>query len=466
MKTIKSRILTPVLVLVIAIPLITLVAFNISMRAYVNSNAKKELTNTANIVQALVKQDLGVGIIDFSNKNVQDAISTIRTVSLASRLSSQTDMLIFDGKGELLYPTNFGGSFVTKALTDQIGQNLNIEGRGSINTINDCGSSYIYTYQRLLKAEINRNPNIVFISSLNSADGFIAFINLTLLIIMLVGIAISSLVSILLSNKISKEMNELCRVANSIGIKEYQCCFRKCKIKEIAELSKSIDEMAERLSDYDKAQKMFLQNASHEIRTPLMSIQGYAEGIECGIVTDTHEASKIIISESKRLNVLVEELLTLSRIENQTYRKELVQTNLNNSLKEYLQRFGGLSIKTEKKISLTLPEKDVFAVVDDTLLFQAIMNITANCLRYAKTIVNISLVQEDEKAIIQILDDGKGINEQDLPKIFDRFFKGKSGNFGLGLAIAKSSIDFMGGSIAAYNHDGAVFEIRLKMAKK
>ncbi|MDD4699705.1 MAG: ATP-binding protein [Oscillospiraceae bacterium] len=79
--------------------------------------------------------------------------------------------------------------------------------------------------------------------------------------------------------------------------------------------------------------------------------------------------------------------------------------------------------------------------------------------------VKITLIQENEKAIIRISDDGNGINEQDLPNIFDRFFKGKSGNFGLGLAIAKSAVEFMKGNIIAYNQDGAVFEIRLNTKK-
>lgn len=461
MKTIKSRILTPVLILVIIIPLITLAIFNITMRAYLQSNAKKELSNTAKTVQALLKQELGVGIIDFSNTSVQDAVSTIRTVALASRLSTQTDMLIFDGKGELLYPKDLDESFLTKGLADQIGQNLSSEERGTVKTVKDGRDTYIYTYQRLLKADIDRNPNIVFVTTLNNANGLIFTINLSLIIIMFAGILISVLVSIILSNKISKEMKELCLVANSIGLKEFRHSSKKCNIKEIALLSQSINEMEERLSAYDTAQKTFLQNASHEIRTPLMSIQGYAEGIESGIMTDTKNAANIIIDESKRLNALVEELLILSRIENQTYRKELIQTNLNNSLKDYLQRLGGLSIKTDKKIELTLPQEDVFAVVDDTLLFQAVMNVTANCIRYAKAVVKITLVQEDQNAIIRISDDGDGISEQDLPKIFDRFYKSKSGNFGLGLAIAKSAVEFMKGNITAYNQDGAVFEICL-----
>lgn len=460
MKSIKRKILMPILTFVVFTPLITLAVFNISVRAYVNKSAKQDLQNTLQTVKALLKKELGVGIIDFGSENVQSAVNSIRTAALASKMSLYTDMLIFDGKGELLYPARLEDSFVTESLADHIGEKLNNADRGTVKTIKDNGKGYIFTYQRLLKAEIDRNPNIVFVSSLNNADGLIFTINLTLMVIMFSGILVSSLISVLLSNSISKKMKALCLVANSIGLEDYQFSCEKSDIKEIDALTKSIGEMAERLSAYDKAQKAFLQNASHEIRTPLMSIQGYAEGIENGIMPDTKKAAGIINRESKRLNQLVDELLTLSRIENQTY-KELKRTNINNRLKEYIQRLGGLTIKSDKQMRLVLPEHDSYAVINDTLLFQAVMNITANCIKYAKSTVKIELTEKNKKAVIRISDDGDGISGQDLPNIFERFYKGKSGNFGLGLAIAKTSVENMGGKITAYNDNGAVFEIMI-----
>jgi signal transduction histidine kinase len=370
-------------------------------------------------------------------------------------------MLIFDGKGELLYPVRLEDGFVTQSLADQISKKLNKEDRGTVQTIQADGKGYIFTYERLLKAEIDRNPNIVFVSSLNSANGLIFFINFTLILIMLFGIFVSAFVTILLSNSISRKMNALCKVANRIGFNEYQFKYENSGIQEIDELSKSISDMSKRLSAYDKAQKAFLQNASHEIRTPLMSIQGYAEGIENGVMTDTKKAAAIISSESKRLNVLVEELLTLSRIENQTY-NDLAVVSLNDCLKDYVQRLDGLTIQQGKKIQLELPEKNISARVNDTLLYHAVMNITANCIRYAKTMVRIELSEDNKKAVIRISDDGDGISEQDLPYIFNRFYKGKSGKFGLGLSIAKASVELMGGGIIAYNNKGAVFKITLQ----
>jgi signal transduction histidine kinase len=120
----------------------------------------------------------------------------------------------------------------------------------------------------------------------------------------------------------------------------------------------------------------------------------------------------------------------------------------------------GLSAKSSKTIELNLPEYDVMVQIDDMLLSQTVMNIVSNCLRYAKTNVTISLEKTAETISLKISDDGDGIPETDIPFIFDRFYKGKNGNFGLGLAIAKSAAELLNGKITAYNQEkGAVFEI-------
>ena len=143
-----------------------------------------------------------------------------------------------------------------------------------------------------------------------------------------------------------------------------------------------------------------------------------------------------------------------------------IKINLCNILKEYHQSLEGIALKEQKKIELILPEISVFVMADDNLLSQAIINIASNCIRYAKETVQIQLSQQNDLITIKILDDGNGISEEDIPHIFERFYKGEKGNLGLGLAIAKSAIEFLGGKIVAYNAEsGAVFNIELSVSK-
>ncbi len=93
---------------------------------------------------------------------------------------------------------------------------------------------------------------------------------------------------------------------------------------------------------------------------------------------------------------------------------------------------------------------DEHKIISDVMLLgRAFSNVTSNCIRYAKEMVWISVEENGEQLKITIRDDGPGILEDDLPHLFDRFYKGKNGNHGLGLSIAKRSMEYMGGDIAA-----------------
>ena len=239
---------------------------------------------------------------------------------------------------------------------------------------------------------------------------------------------------------------------------------------EVGELAESIDKMANSIREYDNNQKIFLQNASHELRTPLMSIRGYVEGIKDGVFTDTDYAYDMILSETSRLEKLVNEVMYLSKIETADGMIKLVPTDLEDVISETAERVHGVFDNSEIKLTVAdVPEIHLQADCDN--LSTALTNIITNCLRYAKSEIRIDFIVS-EKLILRISDDGNGINEADLPFIFKRFYKGKKGKYGLGLAIAKAVAEAHDGSVCAYNKQqhpeifgenvsGAVFDIVL-----
>ncbi len=280
--------------------------------------------------------------------------------------------------------------------------------------------------------------------------------------VMLVALGIGFFFAGAAAKGISGPLQRVCATAEEIGKGNFIPVPEDRSLREIAVLCKSMDEMSARLRASDQAQRLFLQNASHELRTPLMSIQGYAEAIETGVGDDPKEAARIIKAESVRLNALVGELLTLSRMENSfDYAPE--KLDLDELLSEYAYRLEGLAIKEKKRFTYE-PRFGNFAVfADERLLWQMIGNPASNCLRYARTEAGLTLLREENTAVIRIEDDGPGFSQADLPHVFDRFYKGKGGNFGLGLSIAKKAAELSGAEITAFNGPkGAVFEIRLK----
>ena len=211
-------------------------------------------------------------------------------------------------------------------------------------------------------------------------------------------------------------------------------------------------------------QQTFFQNASHELKTPLMAIQGYAEGIQAGVM-DTGGAADVILEESDRMTELVEELLDISKIDMGRQRLTLSETDIRELLYDGIRAVepiaaGGITIVPD------FPEEPVMVSCDDTQLRRAVTNILSNGVRYARSKLRLTCRADKRHVTIRIQDDGDGIAEEDIPHIFDRFYMGRSGKSGIGLALTKEIIHLHKGTIRAYNGDGgAVFEITLPMGR-
>ena len=212
-------------------------------------------------------------------------------------------------------------------------------------------------------------------------------------------------------------------------------------------------------------QQTFFQNASHELKTPLMAIQGYAEGIQAGVM-DTGSATEVILKESDRMTELVDELLDISKIDMGRQPLTLSEMDVRELLYDSIRAVepaaagGGIAIVPD------FPEKPVMVSCDDTRLRRAVTNILSNGVRYARSELRLTCRADKRYVTIRIQDDGDGIAEADLPHIFDRFYMGRSGKSGIGLALTKEIIHLHKGTIRAYNGDtGAVFEISIPVSR-
>ena len=212
-------------------------------------------------------------------------------------------------------------------------------------------------------------------------------------------------------------------------------------------------------------QQTFFQNASHELKTPLMAIQGYAEGIQAGVM-DTASAAEVILEESDRMTGLVDELLDISKIDMGRQPLTLSETDIRELLYDSIRAVEPAAAASGITIAPDFPEEPVMVKCDDTQIRRAVTNILTNGLRYARSKLCLTCRPDKRNVIIRIQDDGDGIAEGDLPHIFDRFYMGKSGKSGIGLALTKEIIHLHKGTIRAYNGDtGAVFEISFPVSR-
>lgn len=217
--------------------------------------------------------------------------------------------------------------------------------------------------------------------------------------------------------------------------------------------------LANKIEQSQETQRRFFQNTSHELKTPLMTVQGYAEGIQTGI-TEPKAAADVILQESDRMTHLVNELLSLSKIDLHSLKPNLVKTDLREVLYDSLRAAEPLTESRKIKLTPVLPDEPVYINGDEDMLEKVFSNILSNGIRHCKSEVKITCTPYSRFVMIKFHDDGDGIKEEDMPRIFDRFYTGANGCTGIGLALAQELVKLHGGSISAYNDNGAVFAIK------
>lgn len=466
MKSIKKKLLLPFILILTITPVITLGVFNILVRNYIDGGITTQLKNTVTTTQVLIKTELSDTIYETDQEKINQSLTNLNRILRTSKIALNTELLLYKESGEMIYPVDYKDTFLATDLISGVRENLSNLKVDDVFKINVNGKKFIVMGYKLTQLPLENIPYIVFISSMDTADPIFATTNIVLITVMLLGIGIGTAFAFRIANRVAKPMKELCEATEKIGERKDFVLNHKSNIIEVSKLSESIMMMSNRINSYDKAQKAFLQNASHELKTPLMSIQGYAEGIETGLFPDTKKAGVIIKEESNKLNQLLTELLILSRIENQNYDMSLEKTSLNEIMKDFLQRIEGIALKENKTVNYIEPSDTINIAYNESLFTQGFMNIVSNAIRYASKNVTISVSNSEKDVIIEVADDGQGIDDKDMPSLFERFYKGRNGQSGLGLAIAKSAVEAMKGSIQAFNtQSGAKFIITLPLWK-
>jgi two-component system, OmpR family, sensor kinase len=237
---------------------------------------------------------------------------------------------------------------------------------------------------------------------------------------------------------------------------------------EVGRLASSVNSMLDRLEDAFREQRHFTADASHELRTPLQVIAGHVELLRDTPMSeeDRREELDLIADEVGRMSRLVDDLLALARLESEvpTTHQPLEVASL---LEEAAARGRVLG---ERSITIDVAG-DPWVDGDPDQLMQALLNLVGNAVAHTKPggAVGLSAQSSDGSVRIEVTDDGPGIRPEDLPRLFDRFYRahgprtaGTTGS-GLGLPITKRLVDLHGGSISGANRatGGAVFTIEL-----
>jgi signal transduction histidine kinase len=230
---------------------------------------------------------------------------------------------------------------------------------------------------------------------------------------------------------------------------------------ELASLATSVNQMAASLARAQGTQRQFLMSVSHDLRTPLTSIRGFAEALYDGATTDVHYASGIIVSEAGRLERLVTDLLELAKLEAGAFSLHCRALDLSEVVSDTAQAFAPAASALGLAVQIsTAPPGAVNCDADRDRLGQVVANLVENALKYAASNVAVSTGVSPRGPWVAVEDDGPGIPERDLPRVFERLYQSRSSEgrklgSGLGLAIVDELVVAMGGQVAVQSPTGA-----------
>jgi two-component system phosphate regulon sensor histidine kinase PhoR len=227
------------------------------------------------------------------------------------------------------------------------------------------------------------------------------------------------------------------------------------------------------LKKLEQIRTEFVSNVTHELKTPLTSIRGFIETLKNGAIEDKNVAVKfldIIDIESERLSSLINDILQLSEIETKISDSDISSHNINDTLKEIYNMLEGVAGKKGIKLDFEI-EGNIFVNANKNRIKQMLINLIDNAIKYntENGKVNVKVFKAEGKVTFVVRDSGIGIDEEHIPRIFERFYrvdKGRSRNMGgtgLGLSIVKHIVNLYNGNIKLISTPGSGTEFTIQL---
>lgn len=473
MSTIRSRIFFPVVVLIILFPILAWVLFSSTSGWYMDRIARQSLEELMDSVHSMAEEVYEARDMDtlsreeekmYSKELVNLVKGYVRKGQPGAKLLALNLRLKLTFPKQTDYHTDTDA--VYEACRDMIAGGTLAAGEGDTVSVSIGSRQYRLSLYETESSGNIRGKYLVGYVEIPDTKALLSYTGGLLLLIAGSLAGLSLLGAWLIAGSISRPLQALCGQARAIGRGRFTASKEHYTIAEIESLKEALDRMALELEEVEQRKITFFHNASHELRTPLMSICGYAQGIQHNVFTDHSQAAAVILSESMRMKELVDGILTISKLDSRQFEMQREPVCLDEFVRQEIETLKGIEVTEQISFELgELPKGPVEAMADPSLLSKAFRNVVSNCARYASGQVMISLEEEEGWHVIRVEDDGPGFAKEEFPHIFERFYKGKQGNFGIGLSIARASMEYMGGKVEADNRQpplgGAVFRLLL-----
>ncbi|HBN84384.1 MAG TPA: two-component sensor histidine kinase [Clostridiales bacterium] len=305
---------------------------------------------------------------------------------------------------------------------------------------------------------------------------------LILLLSMGTAVVISFFIARALAERFTKPLDKMKTAALRISGGDYSVKTDVAQDDEIGELASALDDMAEKLntaskesSKLEKLRRDFVANISHELRTPVTVIRGSLEALCDGVVSESsmvEDYHRQMLSESIYLERLVSDLLDLARLQNPDFTMDMSEVNLKDIVQDAVYSIRSVAEKKSIVVRLSYVDQSFIVFGDYGRLRQILLIILDNAIKFSPVgeVVEVELTKTPDKITLSVRDQGPGIAADDLPYIFERFYKQRSetnkNGTGLGLAIAKQIADKHSAVLKAINRSDRGCEFILSISNR
>ena len=299
---------------------------------------------------------------------------------------------------------------------------------------------------------LKTNSNYMFIySNLEDISEFTLIIKRQLMYVCILGIFIAVIISIFLSSKITDPITEITKKARKLGSGNSDVEFKESGIKEIDELAETLSQAQKEMAKTDELRRDLMANVSHDLKTPLTMIKAYAEMIRDISYKDKDKMNEhlgIIVDETDRLTVLVNDILDLSKMQFNADVLKLEKFDLVSEINSIVKKYQ--IIKETEKYTINVEEPETAMIkADKKKINQVIYNLVNNAINYTgdDKKVTIRVTKHKKYYLVEIIDTGKGIKEEEIPYIWDKYYKNDKNHkrnvvsTGLGLSIVKQILE-------------------------
>ena len=384
-------------------------------------------------------------------------------------VNSQSEILFHAGKGhfdEIMSSYTYSDAETERISSEVLDQ---VIADGTFSEISTLGGYYPYNVYTVGVPVFSYNEQTFYgVVLLSTQKDFLRGIASDIGVMGVVSLAVSLAVALLLAyfmtKRIVKPINDMSQAAKAFSHGDFTARIDTRGIDEIATLGRAFNEMALSLEKTENTRQQFITDVTHELKTPMTSISGFVDGILDGTIPPDRQKDylQLVSDEVRRLSRLVSQTLLASRLS--SGEKELNMTDFD--LSELMRRtFLGFERLVEQKeliCDVNIPDHPVIVHADEDSIVQVLYNLTDNAIKYAfqRGKLIISLRRDGDKAAIEVYNTGKGIDKEDLPFIFDRFYKAdqsrglERNSFGLGLYIVKAILNKHGENIRVESEKG------------